>query len=320
MVKNGLGNQMFQYAYARYIQECYKKNGINENLILNPFYFNKKQSIGSDKREMSLNHLNLNDKIKILHKKKQKIDFIRFQIRTYLSVSVLDLYKWIVLKQKPLGEEKFLERANKGIYYTFFPYTFFKTKLCNKKNKYIYGFYQDERNFHAISDIIKSELLVKTIPSDINKKMIENLNSCNSVCLHIRRGDYLNLKWRNLQICDFDYYNKSINYILNHVDNPTFFVFSNTHEDIEWIKTNYQFRDLSGFRKINIKYIDFNNPDYEELRLMYNCKHFIISNSTFSWWGAYLASHINKIVLAPKRWNLTCENDSDIYLNDWIKI
>ncbi len=72
MVKNGLGNQMFQYAYARYIQECYKKNGINENLILNPFYFNKKQSIGSDKREMSLNHLNLNDKIKILHKKNKK--------------------------------------------------------------------------------------------------------------------------------------------------------------------------------------------------------------------------------------------------------
>lgn len=67
-------------------------------------------------------------------------------------------------------------------------------------------------------------------------------------------------------------------------------------------------------------YVDLNNPDYEELRLMYSCKHFIISNSTFSWWGAYLGSYDGKIVLAPYRWNLSDENDEAIYLKEWIKI
>lgn len=92
------------------------------------------------------------------------MDFIRFRIKTLFSVNVLDLYKWIVLKQKPLEEEKFLKRVNKGIYYTFFP-----TILCKKK-KYIYSSFHLERNFHTISNIIKFELLVKTKPSKIIKK------------------------------------------------------------------------------------------------------------------------------------------------------
>lgn len=99
-----------------------------------------------------------------------------------------------------------------------------------------------------------------------------------------------------------------------------FFVFSNTRKDLEWIKENYHFYDKSGNRPLRMVYVDLNNPDYEELRLMYSCKHFIISNSTFSWWGAYLGSYDGKIVLAPYRWNLSDENDEAIYLKEWIKI
>ena len=321
IVKSGLGNQLFQYAYARYLQESYFKAGYIERLIINPYYVDYKDIKGNDKRSMSLQHFVLNKNIKILEKKKeQQRDYIYFRIKTLLATGLVDLYYWILRKRKPLGEKKFIKRSINGVYYTFSPYTSFKNILSTKKNKYIFGFFQDERNFHEISDIIKSELLVKTEPNDENRQMIKLLNETNSICLHVRRGDYLNEKWKCLQICDFEYYNKSINYILNHVENPVFYIFSNTHEDLQWIKDNYKFKDLSGNRKINIKYVDLNNPDYEELRLMYNCKHFIISNSTFSWWGAYLSRNKEKIVLAPKRWNLKSNNDSDIYIKEWIKI
>ncbi len=86
------------------------------------------------------------------------------------------------------------------------------------------------------------------------------------------------------------------------------------------IKNNYNFKNDFQQKEINLKYVDLNNPDYEELRLMYSCKHFIISNSTFSWWGAYLSTNSKKIVIAPERWNLAVENDDSIYLEDWIKI
>jgi hypothetical protein len=67
-----------------------------------------------------------------------------------------------------------------------------------------------------------------------------------------------------------------------------------------------------------VKYVDLNNPDYEELRLMYSCKHFIISNSTFSWWAQYLGEYDKKIVVAPSKWNNKDNvDDSGIYMPEW---
>ncbi|MCM1925817.1 alpha-1,2-fucosyltransferase, partial [Phocaeicola vulgatus] len=106
----------------------------------------------------------------------------------------------------------------------------------------------------------------------------------------------------------------------NNVENPIFFIFSNTHDDLIWIKQNYNFYDKKRIRPINLEFVDLNNPDYEELRLMYNCKYFIISNSTFSWWGAYLSTAKDKKVYVPERWNLECEDDYEIYPKEWVKV
>ena len=89
-----------------------------------------------------------------------------------------------------------------------------------------------------------------------------------------------------------------------------FFIFTNNHEEIEWIKANYHF---DGYR---VRYVDLDNPDYEELRLMYNCKHFIISNSTYSWWGQFLCDNEDKIVMAPSVWNREMNADG-IYMPGW---
>lgn len=118
----------------------------------------------------------------------------------------------------------------------------------------------------------------------------------------------------HLEVCNKDYYEKAIKMISSQIENPTFFIFSNTHEDLVWIRKNYNIPQ-------NSVYVDLNNPDYEELRLMYNCKHFILSNSSFSWWAQYLSESKNKIIIAPKIWDKRKGIDfSDIYMPEWIII
>lgn len=318
IIKSGLGNQLFQYAYARALQYKYIKSGINETLRLNPFYVNNTYIKGDDQRKMSLDHLVLNPDVKISLIDSQENELRDFKYSIVKSNGIIDLIKWKLFKKKPIGQKKFVERALKGVYYTYNPYTNYGHPISKVKNKYIFGYFQDANNFSEISDIIKNECKVKTAPSKENESLIDDISKVNAVCLHIRRGDFLNPNWKCLQICDFDYYNNAVTYMLDHIENPVFYVFSNSHADIEWIKNNYHFYDKKGERQIELKYVDLDNPDYEEYRLMYTCKHFILSNSTFSWWAAYVTSNDSPIVIVPKRWNLSDDNDTSIYLPNWI--
>lgn len=134
----------------------------------------------------------------------------------------------------------------------------------------------------------------------------------NSVSIHIRRGDYLSEINQGLYggICTEMYYAKAITYICNKIDQPSFFVFSN---EIDWVKNNV---DIP-----NPTYIDFNNgaDSWQDMFLMSQCKHNIIANSSFSWWGAWLNRNTNKIVITPSRF-INLEEDSDIIPDAWIRI
>ncbi|MBP3041880.1 alpha-1,2-fucosyltransferase, partial [Bacillaceae bacterium Marseille-Q3522] len=281
----------------------------NEDIIINPYYMKK-----HDIRALSLNHFKLNNRVKILGEKKQKFHMIKFVIRT-VSAFKYDLISWKILKKKPLGEEKYRKRAVRGVYYTFTSITDFGFVQSKAKNKYVFGCYQCEKNFVDIADIIKKEFEIVTPPSKSNLKMLNMITSSNAVCLHIRRGDYLNERWKMLQVCDFNYYDRAIQYMIDKLENPVFYLFSNGSADIKWIKENYVFSENP-----KIIYVDLNNPDYEELRLMTNCKHYIISNSTFSWWGAYLSQNKKKIVVAPSIWNKSLPEDKKLYGKDWTLI
>ena len=150
--------------------------------------------------------------------------------------------------------------------------------------------------------------------SEENKAMLEQITKCNAVCVHIRRGDYIsNSKNAALVVCDEIYYKNAMKYIGQNVESPVFYVFSDNNEEIAWIKENYHL-------PYDVRYVMLNNPDYEELRLMYHCKHFIIANSTFSWWGAYLADYQDKIIVAPNTWSKTYNNCVDTYLPEMIRL
>jgi hypothetical protein len=158
------------------------------------------------------------------------------------------------------------------------------------------GYWQSFKYFEPYHDIIRTEFTFKRGPTLQNGRMIEDIESVESIAMHVRRGDYItnpnNLA--SLGTCPPEYYQKAGSLIEQRVNKPHFFIFT---DEPEWAKENVKF---SGPTKV----VDHNlgKADSEDFRLMTHCKHFIIANSSFSWWGAWLASFPDKIVIAPKNW------------------
>lgn len=171
------------------------------------------------------------------------------------------------------------------------------------------GFWQTERYFQNIEKRVRkafvfNEGLLNTKNHELSKQM----QAVNSVSLHVRRGDYLYESFR--QTCDIEYYQRAINYINSHVKEPVYYVFS---DDIEWCKSNLP--------AINTTFIDWNNgsSNWQDMFLMSQCKHNIVANSSFSWWGAWLNAFVNKIVIAPQVWFVGNYNE-DIVPKEWIRL
>lgn len=179
-------------------------------------------------------------------------------------------------------------------------------------NLRLIGFWQDERYFKKYENIIKNDLKVITNPDKKNQKLINEINDTNSVCLSFRRGEYLNQYYiSHFGMCTEEYYKQAIDFISKRVENPVFYVFS---DDMEWITDNVKL-DFPTV-PVNINGI---GKEHEELRLMYTCNHFILANSSFSWWGAWLSENKYKQVFAPKPWfnSLTKEG---ILCKNWIHL
>lgn len=175
---------------------------------------------------------------------------------------------------------------------------------------YLYGDFQSSKYFSGF----EKEII------DLFKTNLTNFNGTNTCSIHVRRGDYISMPDRYIQL-DLDYYKNACSLMPNDTN---FLVFSN---DIEWCKKN--FTKENGFK--NMSFSDNTNSSYIDLELMSKCDNNIIANSTFSWWAAYLNQNINKIVVTPKYWitqhlaDLSCEGKLEQYMDDlllkeWIKI
>lgn len=294
----GLGNQMFQYAYARALQEKRK----DKKLYINNNTF-KRIEHG---RQYSLGYFSLNPNVEILGSGKAVCLDYYSKIKRMILCHTRS-------KDILRGKERYDKLAKKGLYTSVDVFEYYGIPKTNKKLVFCNGFWQNPRYFENISESIKSELMVKTSPSKENEEMLKAITSCNAVCVHVRRGDYLDdMNRAELAICDEQYYLEGMKYVYENTENPHFFIFSNTAEDLNWIKENYHFSE-----KYEITYVNLNNPDYEELRLMYSCKHFVISNSTFSWWAQYLSKSKEKLVVAPKVWNNKHKASKGIRMDSW---
>lgn len=179
---------------------------------------------------------------------------------------------------------------------------------------YIDGYWQREEYFKNISNIIKKEFTLKNPFPDAAKELIDSICSTNSISVAIRRGDYITPKYRKIFYeCSPEYYSKAITLISKRVSNPHFFV---TTDDIEYAKT-LSFPKNTFYIEPAIQKLE----NFQEIAIMSMCKHNIIANSSFSWWGAWLNQNPDKIIIAPKQWFVgQYENVIDMIPETWIKL
>ncbi len=180
---------------------------------------------------------------------------------------------------------------------------------------YLMGSWISEKYFKDIEDIIRKEFTIKTAQTGKNKEIAEMILNTESVSLHVRRGDYVTgpSNPELYDICKLDYYARYIEYIGDRIKSPHFFVFS---DDVLWVKEN-----LKSSFPLNFVNHNDDSTDYEDMRLISQCKHNIIANSSFSWWGAWLNTNLQKIVCAPREFVRICNFDNkDIVPDEWVKL
>ncbi|EKO3971242.1 alpha-1,2-fucosyltransferase [Vibrio fluvialis] len=178
-----------------------------------------------------------------------------------------------------------------------------------KSGAFLDGYWQNPRYFSQIKSELVQDFLPKaplSAPALAWKTHIEQ--SSTPVSLHVRRGDYVDNAHTNSVhgTCGLDYYRAAVNKVLETVENPTFYVFS---DDIEWCKEN-----LGSLGQL--VYIDDTQSAIDDLMLMSFCQHHIIANSTFSWWAAWLGD--DGLTIAPENWFVSLErNNTGIYPESW---
>lgn len=293
----GLGNQMFQYAF---IYSQIMENARDINMVMH-------RNVSEEQRSFALQIFNTSIPMHVIEEDSAPM---QYKINLFIRKMISFFYKRGILSRKQL--KKIF--ALLGIVYADEIYKYYDDCKIQNNTKYVEGAFQSCTYFDQFKNMLRKEFQISIAPSAKNIEMLEYINNTDSVCVHIRRGDYLNSVYsKKLAVCDYDYYHGAIEYMSKSISDATFFIFTNSHEDHLWIQENYRFNK-------NIVYVDLNNPDYEELRLMIACKHFIISNSTFSWWAQYLSENKAKMVIAPKSWNTSGDIFEGIYQSDWITL
>ena len=175
------------------------------------------------------------------------------------------------------------------------------------------GYFQSERYFSGIAESLRVEFVPVALLSQQNAHYAELARGCESVALHVRRGDYVtNLNALKVHgVCSPDYFETAITYMRERLENPRFFVFSN---DMAWARENLKLGDNAVFVTGNEKYPEI------DIHLMAQCRHHIIANSSFSWWGAWLNPSKSKIVIAPERWFAKPMDTSDLIPRQWVRL
>lgn len=210
-------------------------------------------------------------------------------------------------------KNKFVPLAKRSYFKERF-YHFDPAVLAAGPNVFLEGYWQSEKYFLPIADIIRHEITLKTPPQGMNKEILQQINETLAVSLHVRRGDYVSNSAANNYhgTSPLEYYKAAVDHIAKRVKNPHFYIFS---DDPTWTRKNLLLDYPLTFVTGNDK------AAQEDLRLMSQCRHFIIANSTFSWWGAWLSSSEGKTVIAPKEWFKDKSNtDKDLIPNDWLRL
>ncbi len=288
----GLGNQMFQYAAARRLAHVNA-----EVLKLDTRWFGK-EAPGDTARRYEL------DVFTLVADNAAADDSDRLRGR--------DTRRW----------PKIVKRLMNGIGYAV-PSSYITEKhfhfnpeiLQITGDAYLDGYWQSEKYFRDAAEIIRSDFQLVAEPQGMNRETLTMIEESNSVSIHVRRGDYIT----NASAAAYhgtlplDYYHAALQTVQERVENPHLFVFS---DDPGWVKDHLQ-------TSLPVVYVEGNGARSasEDLRLMSVCKHHIVANSSFSWWGAWLGSARDSVVVAPERWfSDQVINTADLVPEGWLRL
>lgn len=284
----GLGNQMFQYAAARRLSHVSRVP-----LKLDLSWFDTALQ-GNTAREYALHPFHVVE------------DFASPEEVAQITPRFGTL-AFLVARFAPLRGSYLKER-----FYHFDP-----ALLAPRKKACLDGYWQSEKYFSDIREIIRSDFTVKAAADGMNRTLAEQLGDpgIGSVSLHVRRGDYVSCPSasRVHGSCSPEYYARAVETVASRLGHPHFFIFS---DDPGWVRDNFRL-------KYPCTVVGHNGPEqaHEDLRLMALCRHHIIANSSFSWWAAWLCRNPEKLVVAPQRWFAGASYDtSDVVPASWTRI
>lgn len=246
---------------------------------------------------------------------KDRVCYRESRLDQLVSITLIALERKLTGKCENLDKKQY-NLSKKGIFYCIRGEDGDVTDIdnydfaTNRKKLFIRGVGETSSYCNVIRGDLLKELQPKEDLLTKNKEMFRQISRTNSVCVSIRRGDYFNNPaLGEFAVCTKDYFYKAVKQIKLYLDNPIFFVFS---DDMKWCRDNIYFEGS------DVRFELDGNPVWEKLRLMSACKHFIISNSTFSWWAQWLGTYPNKIVVSPKQWYTT--HNSSLVEEHFIKI
>lgn len=291
-IYGGLGNQMFQYAMGRKLA---LKNQVSLKIDNAWYQLDVKEATAARRYELS--HFNITaatatqrDIEKLLRPYPFPFQFIFDKVSTRLPF----------YKRRLVGERHF---------------HFDPEMMKVEGSAYLRGYWQSEKYFADVREDLLKEFSFKASLDALNLQHAGRIGATDSVSLHVRRADYVTDKEVNriLGLCSLEYYERAVNYIRSKITRPVFFIFS---DDMEWCRKNLLLPEETHF-------IDNNKgaDSYRDMQLMSLCRHNIVANSSFSWWGAWLNQNPEKIVLAPQRWFTDASmTDRDLVPESWLRM
>lgn len=294
-ITGGLGNQMFQYAFAIYLKNKFPNEKVYiDTQHYNTLFFKKFKGINLH-NGFEINKIYPKATLPVASFR--QLSKISYWIPNYLLSRIFR-------KVFPVRNTEYIAD------YTL-NYSFDRTAAEHNGDCYYEGYWQCIKYLTEVRDEI-CQVFSHPAPDKCNSDLIEQIRNSISVGIHVRRGDYLN-EPEFKGICGINYYTEAIEAILQHSPNCEFFIFSN---DITWCKDNL----VNLFKGAKYTFVTVNKGAHScwDMFLMTYCRNLIIANSSFSWWGAFLNKNADR-VYAPYPWlNRNCE--IDLYDDSWIKI
>jgi len=293
----GLGNQLFQYAFGTSLAQK-----LSQETVYDISWFVHERT-----RILRLNYLGLSLK----YKTAGGIYAILKKSAIYCSAR-----SKLIRSLKPLQKLENVYEFKTSFFNTIVKEKDFNIeKIKNNKNYYFDGYWQNPEYFEDVRNLILSEIRFPEFQNSQDLNLKKQICDSESVAIHIRRGDYVSDSWANqtLGTCSIEYYQKAAEHIMSKHTNAKFFLFS---DDPDFVKTNFGFLPNATLVSDSIR------SEIDELNLMHSCKNFIIANSSFSWWGAWLSQNPEKIVIAPRQWykNKEANEQCKIVPDNWVRL